>query len=376
MSSDTVVILLVAASDSLGVGLLGILVIRLLRRHSVLVPLVGVVVITAGGMAAATIGVEVVTAHSGTDLSTELLVMGVAMIVSIAAGVMMGRSLIAGNRRLTLATRALRDDIRFRAPEDPPTAELAELGRELAITSAKLAAAQRRERAAEASRRQLVAWISHDLRTPLARLRVMTESLEDGVVADPARYYAAIRTDAELLTHMVDELFDLSRIQAGTLHLTPTVVTLDDLISDAVAGLHVLAAEAGVTLAARRQEPVEVRVDSRELARAFTNLLSNAIRHTPAGGTVTVDSRTDDDWAVVAISDGCGGIPEEDLPVVFEAGWHGTTARSLEGARGGLGLAIVRGVVSAHGGTVAVRNVDGGCCFEVRIPRGVPAGYE
>ncbi len=376
MNPDTVVILLVAASDSLGVGLLGILVIRLLRRHSVLVPLVGVVVITAGGMAAATIGVEVVTARSGTDLSTELMVMGVAMIVSIAAGVVMGRSLIAGNRRLTLATRALRDDIRFRAPADPPTAELAELGRELAITSAKLAAAQRRERATEASRRQLVAWISHDLRTPLARLRVMIESLEDGVVADPARYYAAIRTDAELLTHMVDELFDLSRIQAGTLHLTPTVVTLDDLISDAVAGLHVLAAEGGVTLAARRQEPVEVRVDSRELARAFTNLLSNAIRHTPAGGTVTVDSRTDDDWAVVAISDGCGGIPEEDLPVVFEAGWHGTTVRSLEGVRGGLGLAIVRGVASAHGGTVTVRNVDGGCCFEVRIPRGVPAGYE
>jgi signal transduction histidine kinase len=171
---------------------------------------------------------------------------------------------------------------------------------------------------------------------------------------------------------MVDELFDLSRIQAGTLQLVRGEVTLDDLVSDAVAGLHVLAAEAGVTLTARHQEPVEVNVDSREMARVFTNLLSNAIRHTPAAGTVTVDTRTDGDGAVVAICDGCGGIPEENLAVVFEAGWHGNTARSTEGARGGLGLAIVRGIVSTHGGTVTVHNIDGGCCFEVRLPSGVP----
>lgn len=374
MNREAVVILLVATSDSLGVCLLGILVVRLLRRYSVLVPLVGAIVITAGGMAAATIGVDVVTAQPGAKLATELVVVCVAMVVSIATGVVLGRPVIAGSRRLTLATRALRDDIRFQAPADPPTAELAELGRELAITSAKLVAAQRRERAAEASRRQLVAWISHDLRTPLARLRVMTESLEDGVVADPPRYYAAIHADVDILTHMVDELFDLSRIQAGTLHLVRSEVTLDDLVSDAVAGLHVLAAEAGVALTARHQEPVEVNVDSREMARVFTNLLSNAIRHTPAAGTVAVDTRTDGDCAVVAICDGCGGIPEEDLAAVFEAGWHGNPARSAEGARGGLGLAIVRGIVTTHGGTVTVHNIDGGCCFEVRLPSGARVG--
>jgi signal transduction histidine kinase len=369
VTQEAAVILLVATSDSLGVGLLGILAVRLLRRYSVLVPMVGAIVITAGGVAAATVGVDVVTAQPGANLGTELVVMCVAMVVSIAAGVALCRPVIAGSRRLTLATRALRHDFCFRAPDDPPTAELAELGRELAITSAQLAEAQRRERTAEASRRRLVAWISHDLRTPLARLRAMTESLEDGVVADPARYYSAIHADVDTLTHMVDELFDLSRIQAGTLQLVRTEVTLDDLVSDAVAGLRVLAAEAGVALTARHQEPVEVSVDSREMSRVLTNLLSNAIRHTPSTGTVTVDTRTDGAHAVAAICDGCGGIPAAELAAVFEAGWHGSGGRPGEAIRGGLGLAIVRGIVTTHGGTVTAQNIDGGCCFEIRIPR-------
>lgn len=368
MNGHMLAILLVATSDSLGVCLLGLLVVRLLRRRSLLVPVVGAIVITAGGMAAATVGVDVVTAQTGYNLGTELAVLCVAMVVSIATGVVLGRSVIAGSRRLTQATRALREDMRFHPPADPPTAELAELGRELALTSAKLAAAQRRERAAEDSRRQLVAWISHDLRTPLARLRVMTESLEDGVVVDPPRYYVGIRADVDRLTYMVDELFELSRIQAGTLRLVRTEVTLDDLVSDAVAGLHARAEDAGVTLTARRHEPIGVSVDSREMSRVFTNLLSNAIRHTPPAGTVTVDTRTDGDCAVVSITDGCGGIPEQDLASVFEAGWRDSNTSSPEGVRGGLGLAIVRGIVTSHGGTVTVHNVDGGCCFEVRLP--------
>ncbi|HEY3506068.1 MAG TPA: HAMP domain-containing sensor histidine kinase [Actinocatenispora sp.] len=369
MNSEAATILAVAASDSLGVGLLGAVVLRLLRRYSVLVPLVGVIVVTAVGMAAAMLGVDMVTTRRpGADLAVELAVVCVAAIMSIATGLLLGRWVIAGSRQLTQATRALRTDIRFRAPADPPTAELAELGHELAVATARLAAAQQRERAAEASRRQLVAWISHDLRTPLARLRAMTESLEDGVVTDPLRYYTGIRNDVDRLTRMVDDLFDLSRIQAGTLHLVRTEVTLDDLVSDAVAGLDVLATGAGVGLTARDHVPATVLVDGREMARVLTNLFGNAIRHTPPGGTVTVDTRAEPGYAVVAISDQCGGIPAEDIGKVFDAGWRGSASRSAEGARGGLGLAIVRGIVSAHDGTVSVRNVDGGCCFEVRLP--------
>jgi signal transduction histidine kinase len=161
------------------------------------------------------------------------------------------------------------------------------------------------------------------------------------------------------------------------LRLTRAEVALDDLVSDAVAGLDVLAARAGVTLAARDHEPIDVSVDSREMARVFTNLLGNAIRHTPAGGTVTVDARSEDDGAVVAITDGCGGIPPEELGLVFDAGWRGSTAqaaRTPQDGRGGLGLAIVRGIVAAHGGRVSVHNVAGGCCFEVRLPLGIAVG--
>lgn len=365
-------ILLIAASDSVGVGLIGGVVLRLLRRRSVLVPLVGVVVITAGAMAAATIGVDVVTTRPGPELFTELAVVCVAGLVSILIGLLLGRSVIAGSRRLADATRALGHQRDFRPPADPPTAELAELGRELAATSAKLAESQRRERASEASRRQLVAWISHDLRTPLARLRAMTESLEDGVVTDPPRYYPRIRGDVERLTGMVDDLFELSRIQAGSLRLVPRDVALEDLVSDAVAGLDLMAGERRIRLAARHIEPATVRLDNREMARVFANLLTNAIRHTGDGGAVSVATQVAPPWVLVSITDQCGGIPEDDLARVFDAGWRGSSERSPLGARGGLGLAIVRGIVAAHQGEVSVRNVPGGCCFEVRLPQVTP----
>jgi signal transduction histidine kinase len=360
--------LMIAASDSVGVGLIGWVLLRLLRRRSVLVPLVGVVVITVVAMAAATVGVDVVTMHRGPDLLVELALVCVAGVVSIAIGLLLGRSVILGSRRLADATRDLGHRRHFQPPADPPTAELAELGRELAATSTKLAESERRERASEASRRQLVAWISHDLRTPLARLRAMTESLEDGVVADPTRYYPRIRGDVERLTGMVDDLFQLSRIQAGSLRLVRSEVALEDLVSDAVAGLDLLAGERRVRLAARHIEPVTVRLDNREMARVFANLLTNAIRHTAVGGAVTVETRAAAPWALVSITDECGGIPEGDLAKVFEAGWRGSSERAPSGARGGLGLAIVRGIVSAHDGDVSVRNVPGGCRFEVRLP--------
>ncbi|MFE3287952.1 sensor histidine kinase [Streptomyces sp. NPDC059233] len=255
----------------------------------------------------------------------------------------------------------------FAAPPAPATAELAAVTRELAATSARLAASRERERALESSRRELVAWISHDLRTPLAGMRAMAEALEDGVAADPARYHRQIRTEVERLDTMVGDLFELSRIHAGALELTPSRVSLQDLAADALLGADPLARERGVRLRGDDIAHVPVEVDGKEMTRVLANLLVNAIRHTPADGTVAVRVDRHQDTAVLSVTDGCGGIPEEDLPKFFDTGWRGNPARTPP-AGAGLGLAIVRGIVEAHAGRARVDNVPGGCRFEVTLP--------
>ncbi|MGH3323158.1 MAG: sensor histidine kinase, partial [Streptomyces sp.] len=224
-----------------------------------------------------------------------------------------------------------------------------------------------RERALEASRRELVAWISHDLRSPLAGLRAMAEALEDGIAEDPARYHRQIRGEVDRLSGMVGDLFELSRIQAGSLALSPTRMSVYDLVSDAIAGADPLAVERGVRLADDGVEQLPVEVDGREMTRVLANLLVNAIHRTPADGTVAVAARREADAVVLSVTDGCGGIPADDLPRVFDTGWRGTGARTPPGGAG-LGLAIVRGIVEAHEGRAAVCNVPGGCRFEVTLP--------
>ena len=159
-----------------------------------------------------------------------------------------------------------------------------------------------------------MAWVSHDLRTPLAGLRAMAEALEDGLAADPPRYHKQMRAEAERLATMVDDLFELSRIHSGTLQLSPDQITLDDLVSDVLASTEALAREHGVRLDGQAAGQLAVRADPRELSRALTNLLANAIRHTPPGGCVHVEARPEDEDALLAVADGCGGIPEADLP--------------------------------------------------------------
>jgi signal transduction histidine kinase len=271
---------------------------------------------------------------------------------------------------LRQAARSLGDEPgHFRQPAQPLAAEFAALSRELADTSVKLASSRERELALEQSRRQLVAWVSHDLRTPLAGLRAMAEALEDGLAADPPRYHKQIRADTQRLATMVDDLFELSRIQSGTLQLFPDLITLDDLVSDVLASTEPLARKRGALLEGRAAGHIAVHVDPRELSRALTNLLTNAIRHTPSGGRVLVEASAEDGHALLTVADGCGGIPEADLPRVFDLAWRGTDARSPEPDSGaGLGLAIVRGIVEAHQGSVRVLNAGDGCRFEMRLP--------
>lgn len=253
------------------------------------------------------------------------------------------------------------------------------LGRVIARRSVWEREARERERAAEASRRELVAWISHDLRSPLAGIRAMAEALADGVVAEPgevAGYAQRINSETARLSAMVDDLFELSRITAGALRLDLTAVPLREVVSDALAAQTPVADRKRVRVLASAQTwPVVIGSDP-ELARIVRNLVANAIRHTPPDGTVAVRVGVDGQEALLAVDDACGGIPEEELARVFDVAFRGTRARTPEPAGptagGGLGLAIVKGLVEAHCGRIGVHNRDGGCRFEVRLPLAAP----
>jgi signal transduction histidine kinase len=294
----------------------------------------------------------------------------VAAVVAVGFGCLLGRQLEASSLALRQAARSLgEEDGGYRSPAGPMTAELAALSRELAVTSERLRQSREREEALDQSRRQLVSWVSHDLRTPLAGLHAMAEALEDGIASEPHRYHRQIRAEVGRLGALVDDLFELSRIEAGTLRLSPGQISLDDVINDALASTEALARARGVLLTGEAGTPLVVHADPRELSRALINLLINAIRHTPAEGSVHVIAAPEPGGALLAVADGCGGIPEADLKCVFDLAWRGThvSAAGPDGG-GGLGLAIVRSIVEAHQGQVSVVNTEAGCRFEVRLP--------
>ncbi|GAA4238609.1 HAMP domain-containing sensor histidine kinase [Actinomadura meridiana] len=342
--------------------------LHLLRARSVATQLV---VVGAATVLATTSGIIVISLMmilNDHDRSVVLAVVTAAGIVAMAVSVLLGRRLVAANRTLVDAVRA----DQFAPPAARLPAELAELSRELDAAYRRLGAAHEREQALEASRRELVAWMSHDLRTPLAGLRAMAEALEDGVVADAEtvhRYHGRIRIEAERLTGMVDDLFELSRIHAGALRLSRERVGLAELVEEAVVGVEALARAKGVRLRGDVRQGSPVQVDSGELGRALRNLVVNAIRHTPADGTVEVIADVGDGEARVTVADACGGIPEGDLPRVFDVAFRGEAART-PGGGAGLGLAIARGIVEAHAGRIGVANTGPGCCFEVTLPLG------
>jgi signal transduction histidine kinase len=359
---------LVAAGYAAAVSLLGAAVLWLLRSRPVRLWLALVCVIPVLAMMIATVATADAMFLSSHDFGVVVLVSVVAGAVTLGVTFVLGRQIVAGSKALEKAARALAEGEPL-AERPVPTAELAALSRELAATSAKLARSREREQALEASRRELVAWVSHDLRTPLAGLRAMAEALEDGVAADPGRYHKQIRLEVDRMAGLVDDLFELARLHSGSLALSVEQVSLGDLVSDTIAGTHALAQARGVHVRGSTDGPVPVRADSRELSRLLTNLVGNAIRHTPSGGTVEIRAAGEDGRGVLSVLDGCGGIPEEDLGRVFDVGWRGTSARTPgPDGGGGLGLAIVRGIVEAHSGEITVTNAGAGCRFRVSLP--------
>lgn len=385
--TDLLHIVGIALACSLVAPLLVAPALRWLRRAPIRVW--GAVLVLAGvaAMAAGVAGTAQAMFLSDHDLDVVLVVLAVSAVAASATTVWLGRPLARASTALTVAAGHLGEPSYEPVRRPPPTAELAAIARALDESHRRLAAARERERALEASRRELVAWVSHDLRTPIAGIRATAEALDDGVVSDAAtvaRYHRAMVRSSERLSSLVDDLFELSRLHAGSLELTLETVALSDVVSDAVAAADPLARAKGVLLRGEADDTTKVDIDVAEVGRVLSNLLVNAIRHTPSDGTVAVTANVSASRAVVSVADTCGGIPDTDLDRLFETGFRGEPARTptaggshdhtppaapaAEGSQSGLGLAIVRGIVEAHGGGVTVHNIDGGCRFVVELP--------
>jgi signal transduction histidine kinase len=294
---------------------------------------------------------------SGHDM-VLLFVAAAASTASIAAALLLGGSIARRIERLRSATEALaRGDLATRAPEEGP-AELAGLASSFNAMATDL------ERLFDA-RRELVAWASHDLRTPLASLQAMLEAVEDGV-AEPERYLSAMRDQVRALAGLVDDLFELARIDAGVLTLELREAQLAGLVESCLRGLEAEARARHVTLRYAGDGAI-VRCAPDKVERVLFNLLTNALRHTPSDGAVAVLVEPREVEVQVTVEDTGEGLPADAARRVFERFWRGDAARSKGGA--GLGLAIARGLVEAQGGRIWAENrPEGGARVSFTLP--------
>ena len=251
--------------------------------------------------------------------------------------------------------------------------ELAQLTQSFNTMAAQLELMQQKQQELDMLRRELVAWVSHDLRTPLTSMRAVIEALADGMVDDPEtvqRYYRVAQQDIRSLSHLIDDLFDVSQIDAGGLQLDIALNSIGDLISDTIESFSETARQQGVQLAGEVSPGTDpVKMDARRIGRVLANLTTNALRHTPPGGQVHLSARRTANGVEVEVTDTGEGIRPEDLPYVFDRFYRGEKSRSRATGGAGLGLAIAQGIVQAHGGSIRVESEVGhGARFVFVLP--------
>jgi signal transduction histidine kinase len=307
------------------------------------------------------------------QLATVLLVFasGIAMSLSFFFSTALSDRILAVDEAARqIAQRRLATRI-----QDPGRDELASLALSFNEMAVQLQAVERKQQELDTLRRDLIAWVSHDLRTPLTSIRAILEALADGVVEDPAtvqRYLRTAQGDIRALSALIDDLFEVAQVDAGGLKLEPARASLSDLVSDTLESFAALAKEQGVALSGAVQAGTDpVWLDAQRMGRVLANLVSNALRHTPAGGSVHIQARPEGSDVRVEVRDSGEGIRTEDLPHVFERFYRGEKSRSRATGGAGLGLAIAKGVIEAHGGKISVESKAGeGACFVFVVPRG------
>jgi signal transduction histidine kinase len=340
-------------------------------------------IVLAGALGSIVLSTVVLSAEmyiSAHDLNVLVWVIGVSALTSMVAGWLVTRRAIRASIATLVGDTRRVGDGDVIDPASTGWMELDAVSAELAETSERLAEARARVSELDVARRNFFAWISHDLRTPLAGMRAMAEALEAGTAPDPEAYIRLIRTKVDTVNHMVDDLFQLSKLQTGTLELHPERVVLLDLISDAVADVQIIAAARGITVVRDGIDGHMIWADPREITRAVGNLLSNSIRHAPADSTIVIRADLiDDECVVVSIIDQGPGVTAENLGRMFDVGWRADASRSTDfhlgsSAGAGFGLAIVRGIVEAHGGTIRAGHSSEGFHLDLLLPTAGASG--
>jgi signal transduction histidine kinase len=289
--------------------------------------------------------------------------------IAVALGMFFASALAARIKRLEEATRAIEGgDFSARAVL-AGSDEIASLASAFNRMAQQLQAARQQQAELETLRRDLVAWAGHDLRTPLTSIRVLIEALADGLVSDPQitqQYFSQAKKQIDQLSSLVDDLFQVSQLDAGGLPLHREPASLSDLISDTLESFSELAARGQVKLNGAAAPGIDpITIDVQRLGRALNNLVVNALRHTPPGGEVTLSAAPSGGGVALTVQDSGEGIAAEDLPRVFERYYRGDASRT------GLGLAIAKGIVEAHGGRITVHSERGqGARFTMILPKG------
>jgi signal transduction histidine kinase len=347
----------VAVLVAIAAGLLGRWTERLSSLHtSVLVIAVGAVAAAAAAVLASAASMFI----SPHDLRLVLVALG----LGVGLGVVLATAVSA---RLEEDLNAIGDAARSVAAGDRSVRTGVERADEVGAVAAalddmieRLVAAENEQQRMQTARRDFLAAVSHDLRTPLTSLRAATEALEDGLVDDPSRYLAAMRTDLDLLTALVDDLFMLALIESGGLALVRERLDLAEVVDEAAEAVRPLANRGGIRLTAEIDGSVTVEAAPREISRILRNLLDNAVRHSPEGGTVRLMLSDEGGHATVTVTDEGPGFPADFVRRATESFTRADDARRRDGSGAGLGLAIARGLTEAHGGTIEVSAGPGG----------------
>ncbi len=289
-------------------------------------------------------------------------VTGLVLLVTLGVTVMSGIRLVRPLHALIGAARRMRDgdgSARVKVTGHDEIGRLAAMFNDMSV---------RRERLEEL-RRAMVSDVAHEMRTPVSNIRGWLEAAEDGVVAPDRELMSSLLEEALLLQHVIDDLQDLAAADAGELRLHRQPVDVADLLTQVAGASRPQADRAGVTLAVTVRADPRLVADPVRLRQAVGNLVTNAVRHTPPGGTVTIGADSNGGHVVIAVADTGTGIAEEDLPRVFERFWRAEKSRSRQTGGSGLGLAIVRKLAEAHGGTVSATSTPGqGSVFTLRLP--------
>jgi signal transduction histidine kinase len=294
--------------------------------------------------------------------------------IAVALGSFFAHALTGRIARLEDAARKIQSGELSERVNVGGTDEIAALGNAFNQMVDRLQSAQQKQKELEAMRRDLVAWAGHDLRTPLTSIQVLVEALSDGVVEDPEstrKYLLQAKKQVDILSLLVNDLFQVSQLDAGGLPLKFETASLADLISDTLESFSGQAEQRQVHLSGFAAPEIDpLSFDVQHMGRVLNNLVSNALRYTPPGGSVFIQAERLPGKVVITIRDTGEGIVPEDLPHVFERFYRGEKSRSRASGGAGLGLAIVKGIVEAHGGTISVKSVpEAGTDFTFTLPK-------